>query len=284
MDDVKKPSRLRISLSLSIAFLFHTLIAIFLVKWIHIDKPQPVKIIKVTLKQTESIKQIKSTSGAPNAQQSAPSPESGGPHVISSTSQSSTSVIEDDNPTPVHNEEKSTRNSQPTNAKSPTNNARDTPTPAVKRPKFTTIGDRPSPSSESRSAFAEFNQLFIQRDDIAPLTPQISAVNEDSIAPYKRQLIQKLSQKQFHDNSQYEYSKLKVARSLILEIKLLPSGAIENARIIKSSDDLKLDKAALRAAFLASPYPPPPIEDMKNSYTYPLDIIYAPSLDEAERK
>lgn len=55
MDDVKSSSQLRIALSLSVALLFHTLVGIFLAKWIPHEPVVTIDNISVTLKQPDSV-------------------------------------------------------------------------------------------------------------------------------------------------------------------------------------------------------------------------------------
>lgn len=278
MDDVKSSSQLRIALSLSVALLFHTLVGIFLAKWIPHKPIVTIDNISVTLKQPESVASVEKSAGATVQQREALS--AGGTDNVVTTTQSSqwTADSRSTQPQPEIIQPAITKESNPSATTNSSN--KNAPEVPVKRPQFTTIGNRPAPSSSQAGDFNQFSQLFAQRDDLSAIQTQISTEKGDPMDPYLLLLIQKLSQKQFHD-SQFKYSQLTVARTLVIEVKLLPSGALENARIMKSSGDEKLDKAALRAAFLASPYPPPPIEDMQKAYTYELELLYAPSLEKA---
>jgi protein TonB len=284
MDDVKSSTRLRIALSLSVALLFHTFIGIFLARWTTLEPPKTTETLSVTLRTPGSFDSKQRNPGASPNQQSQSASITDAKNMISTTNQSTHSTRQNNQPLfdarppqPSFNAPATAKGNDIQSADS-----KNTVTKPVKRPTFTTVGDRPAPSSRSGDAFERFNQLFAQRDDIAQQTPQISTIEEGKVDPYLLKLTQRLSQAQFYDN-QFEYSKLTSARSLVIEIQLLASGAIENARILKPSGEDKLDKAAMRSAFLASPYPPPPIEDMYKGYTYQLELLYAPSLDKARK-
>jgi protein TonB len=280
MDDVTSSSQLRIALSLSVALLFHTLVGIFLAKWIPHEPVVTIDNISVTLKQPDSVASTNNSGGA-SAQRSE-TQSSGGTRDVVTTTDSSQLITAPSEPRTIQPEiavPATANESRPTTSSS--NSTPNAPEIPIKRPQFTTIGNRPAPSSSQGGDFNQFSQLFAQRDDLTPLQAQISTTTGDTMDPYLLLLVQKLSQSQFHDG-QFKYSTLTISRSLVVEVKLLPSGALENARIMKSSGDEKLDKAALRAAFLASPYPPPPIEDMHKAYTYQITLNYSPPNQETK--
>lgn len=274
MDEVSKSSGLRITLSLSIAFLFHTLIGIYFAKWTINEPEETTSTLNVTLKRISSIESIFAPVGseATVTEDSSSTPVTR-PEIIDTTGLSSHSAPTPQVPieaTPTENQ----NNLAQTNPSLP---------PRIKAPTFNTIGARPTPTSthSSGSAFEQLNHLFTQKEETENTVPQISTRTSTKITPYIRKLIQKVAQSQRFDRK-YELSNLKIARSILIEIKLFANGALENVRIIKTSGDSYLDASTKRSAFLASPFPPPPIEDMKNNYTYEIEMLYSPTRKIAE--
>ncbi len=60
-----------------------------------------------------------------------------------------------------------------------------------------------------------------------------------------------------------------------IELKLLPSGALTNAKVTRSTGFNEIDRAIYQAALLASPYPEPP-EEYSGRKQFRVELIFAP--------
>ena len=60
-----------------------------------------------------------------------------------------------------------------------------------------------------------------------------------------------------------------------IELKLLPSGALTNAKVTRSTGFNEIDQAIYQAALLASPYPEPP-EEYSGRKQFRVELIFAP--------
>lgn len=126
-----------------------------------------------------------------------------------------------------------------------------------------------------RVPFSNMVDVFQQKE----IDNEVAVIRSDPKLPplsdYEKILLEKLVQSQHYDN-QYPISQLSGVHKLQLEIQLHASGAIKNASIKTSSNNKKLDQAAIRAALSASPYPPPPMTDAHKGFRYNIHILYDP--------
>ncbi len=117
------------------------------------------------------------------------------------------------------------------------------------------------PNTSGNSSRAEAEQLLMQ-----------SPSTRSSFWPY---LVRHLASNKYHDK-QFPYSTLTEEHIVILELGFEPNGMLVKAEIAKSSGDDSLDDAAIRSAYAANPYSPPPQKDRFFGYNYLVQIIYTP--------
>ncbi|RMF12946.1 MAG: TonB family protein [Gammaproteobacteria bacterium] len=92
---------------------------------------------------------------------------------------------------------------------------------------------------------------------------------------YWQFLVRHLANSRYFDK-QYRFSELDRERTVVLELKISPNGFMERARVRLSSGDEALDAAAIRSAYAANPFRPPPAEDAASGYLYLVKITYTP--------
>ncbi|WP_369602825.1 energy transducer TonB [Hahella sp. SMD15-11] len=111
-----------------------------------------------------------------------------------------------------------------------------------------------------------------------PVSPDIESILASAPTtgtPYWQFLVRHLAQSRYFDK-QYDFSRLRKERTVILELKISPNGFMEKARVRLSSGDKALDQAAIRSAYAANPFKPPPAEDAASGYIYLVRITYTP--------
>tara|TARA_R110001592_G_scaffold33316_2_gene115591 strand:+ start:6027 stop:6830 length:804 start_codon:yes stop_codon:yes gene_type:complete len=104
---------------------------------------------------------------------------------------------------------------------------------------------------------------------------QIATKSLEQLNQYEIQLLQKLAKDELYDEFHPVMSKNKQTNiSYIITLNLFTNGAIKNATIRQSSNIQEIDELAIKAAYLASPFPKPPPEDINRSFKYDIPIIY----------
>jgi len=106
-------------------------------------------------------------------------------------------------------------------------------------------------------------------------TQQISTKEYQELSDYEISLRSILSRAVFYDQF-HRFIKAKGNNRVDFEVTLilLPSGAIKNAKITKSSGIKEIDTLAKQNAYKASPYPKPPTEDMQKGFKYSIPITH----------
>lgn len=133
-------------------------------------------------------------------------------------------------------------------------------------------------NSNSASAFQGLQDIFTKREakqNKKSNTQQISTKSLEQLTHYETQLLQKLAQNELYDEFHPVMTKNKQANiEYIITLHLFPNGAIKYASIRQSSNIEEIDRLAIKAAYLASPFPEPPKEDINRSFKYDIPIIY----------
>ena len=128
------------------------------------------------------------------------------------------------------------------------------------------------------STFQGLQDIFTQRK-LAQKTKnniqQISSKSLELLTQYEAQLIQIMAQRGLYDEFHSVMAKNKQTNiQYIITLHLFPNGAVKNASIKQSSNINEIDQLAVKAAYLASPFPKPPREDINKSFKYDIPIIY----------
>ncbi len=143
---------------------------------------------------------------------------------------------------------------------------------------FYTNRSAPINNSNPSSAFQGLQDIFSKKplkQDISNDTQQITTETLEKLTPYEIQLLQKLAKDQLYDEFHPVMSKHKQTNiDYIITLHLLSNGAIKSATIRQSSNIQEIDQLAIKAAYLASPFPKPPSKDINKSFKYDIPIIY----------
>ena len=140
-------------------------------------------------------------------------------------------------------------------------------------------------NTQSRPNLDWIDKMFTS-DNALPGSQIISQSNTEEIkdllksSPSTRShfwayLVKHLANNKYHDK-QYPFSELKGQHIVVLELGFQPSGMLVKADVARSSGDGDLDAAAIRSAYAANPFSPPPSSDKAFGYNYLVQIIYAP--------
>ncbi|WP_020409016.1 energy transducer TonB family protein [Hahella ganghwensis] len=89
-------------------------------------------------------------------------------------------------------------------------------------------------------------------------------------------LVQHLANNKYHDK-QYPFSELNSEKVVVLNLGFQSNGMLVRAKVARSSGDEQLDSAAIRSAYAANPFEPPPSSDRAFDYNYLVQIIYSPN-------
>ncbi|MCL7944324.1 energy transducer TonB [Marinobacter sp. ATCH36] len=135
--------------------------------------------------------------------------------------------------------------------------------------------DQPSDqSSQSRTSTASVagSPVATVQTDPEPVT-QISRSPQDT-DPYLASLAARVGDEL---NKRPVPSSHRVAKpvNMELELKLMGSGALTNAKVTRSTGFQEIDKAVYQAALFASPYPEPP-EEYSGSARFRVELIFTP--------
>lgn len=281
MHDLNTVSSYRITLSISIAILFHTLLGIFLFQFL--PELEQKKTIPVQL-----VVSSKATSSAVKTQANAPS---------NRPTENAEDILNKEHLQNASSEVVTTVSESRSNAVTAkdNNNEKDkltTPTQSNKTIKQENIfipqikTDLPdvrkdlAESSKSQAAsksFADIASLFRQQQEMEASVVQISSDPElPQLSEYERKLFEKLNNSQFHDRMYPIISQLDKSKTITLELFLFSNGSIKNVQVKHSSGHSILDNAARRTALDASPYPEPPATDKATGFRYQVSIRYDP--------
>ena len=104
---------------------------------------------------------------------------------------------------------------------------------------------------------------------------QISNKELEQLSDYEVLLLKALAKESLYDrfHEVMNANKRKEVRYSIT-LNLFPNGAIKNASIREPSGLAAIDELAIQAAYLASPFPMPPRDDIQRGYKYHIPIIY----------
>lgn len=133
-------------------------------------------------------------------------------------------------------------------------------------------------NSNSISAFQGLQNIFT-RKELKQRTKnsiqQISSKSLEQLTQYETQLIQIMAQKGLYDEFHPVMTKHKQTNiEYIITLHIFPNGAVKTAKIRQSSGIEEIDRLAVKTAYLASPFPKPPSEDINKSFKYDIPIIY----------
>ena len=134
------------------------------------------------------------------------------------------------------------------------------------------------PQKNNPNIFEGLQNIFNQKNNTPKTihdTQQLSTKALSQLTEYERMLLQKLAQKDLYDKFHPVMNRHKQDNiDYIITLRLLSNGAIKSAQIKKSSSVNEIDNLALSSAYLASPFPKPPPEDISKDFKYDIPIIY----------
>ncbi len=284
---------LRLTLAIVLALFFHTIVGLLISKLFVLPELTLSETIYVKLAPapTASVPHQVTTQSA--TQDTA---ESSASDTVTTTAESRFSASENENmpsPTPMISQpididvtqfRESTARSTESQVSSPLKNAATeqasphSAPPLLGKRTFNTIDQFQMPTEHSSESL-DVSKFFEQK----PLSEQatktrVASTKSKSVTAYEKILIEHMAQSQNYDK-QFDFSSIKQPRHVEMEIKLQKSGALEKANILSSSGLPSLDKAALRSAYTASPFPKPPSSHIENGFRYELSITYTPRSD-----
>lgn len=133
-------------------------------------------------------------------------------------------------------------------------------------------------NSNSTSAFQGLQDIFTKKElkqHTKNNIQQISSKTLEQLTQYETQLIQIMAQKGLYDEFHPVMAKNKHTNiEYIITLHLFQNGAVKTASIRQSSGIEEIDQLAVKTAYLASPFPKPPSEDINKSFKYDIPIIY----------
>lgn len=130
-------------------------------------------------------------------------------------------------------------------------------------------------SERSRAQASSIRQIFSSTSEEKQ---PIQAVQKEAtlvMSDYEIKLLKHLLAGELYDQFHlYMRSQKETQVDFRIRIRLFENGAIKSANIIEKSKDLDIDRLAVNAAYNASPYPRPPVEDFEENYTYYISMSY----------
>ena len=282
MHKFNSSSPYRISLAISVALLFHTLLGFLLFQILPDIEPQKSIPIQLTISS-------KATSSAIQTQANAPSnmPEETAEEILNKeklrnaskeivTTQGASKISANtSNNTAQSNDQKTTPNESSKSVKQENIFIPriKTDLPDVRRDIAVA-----SKSQAASKSFTEISSLFQQQETEEKIIQISSEPELEEISEYEKQLRQKLTQSQYQDPLYPIISQLRQSKLVTLELALFPNGSIKNVIVKRSSNNQVLDQAVKRIALDASPYPAPPKSDKSIGFKYSVSIRYEPLL------
>lgn len=119
-----------------------------------------------------------------------------------------------------------------------------------------------------------FSRKPIQQEKSSS-TQQLTTKALEELSEYEIQLLQRMAKNELYDKFHPVMKKHEQDRiNYVITLHLFPNGAIKSAKIKNSSNIDEIDNLAINAAYLASPFPKPPSEDIKKSFLYEIPIVY----------
>ncbi len=281
MHKSKNLSSYRISLTLSIAILFHAVLGILLFQLLPNIEPKKTIPIRLIIPSEATSATTKTKANAPSSRPEEDAVDilnkeqlqNASKEFISTTSSSENSVItSQDNA--FDKDTKTTPNQSLKTIKQDN----------IFIPKITTnlpdVRRDLAKSSKNKAAsksFSDMASLFLQQKTMEASVVQLSTdPTIQELSAYEQKIFKKLTNTKYHDQLYPIISKLNESKILTLEIVLFPNGSLKNAHIRQSSNLPKLDNAVRRIALDASPYLKPPTEDSSIGFRYRVSIRYDP--------
>ncbi len=139
------------------------------------------------------------------------------------------------------------------------------------KPNLSWIDNMFSQNNTQRSDAGNTSKNISDEQQIRDLLKSIPSTQSE-FWPY---LVKHLANNKYHDK-QYPFSELKSERIVVLKLGFQSNGMLVRANIARSSGDPELDAAAIRSAYAANPFEPPPSSDRVFDYNYLVQIIYSP--------
>lgn len=253
-----QPSKYRLGLTLSLAFLLHTLILAGLTHLLPQQPDEQPATVRFSLLQpgttvsTRSEESASNQAAAPTRQMEPQRPASSQPEVISrqgSKSSARTPPKPDASPAPTETKPAS---------QSPTRSSASTPSLNAIASEASTAGaavETPPPVNES-----DRPQL---PDQDAEQDPYITLLWQHISAELDNRPVRSI-----HD--------LKRVRTVRLELHLMDNGTLRQVDTIESSGKPDLDRAARQSALAASPYPEPPESAREKGFRFQVELRFSP--------
>lgn len=130
-------------------------------------------------------------------------------------------------------------------------------------------------SERSRAQASSIRQIFSSTAEEHQPIQAIQKEATQAMSDYEIRLLKHLLAGELYDQfHHYMRSQKETQVDFRIRIRLFENGAIKSANIIEKSKDLDIDRLAVNAAYNASPYPRPPIEDFEENYTYYISMSY----------
>lgn len=127
-----------------------------------------------------------------------------------------------------------------------------------------------------KSLFANTSQ-----SDANSQIKQISTRKTPPLSDYQKALIQHMVRADLYDRfHDFLANRAETKAAYQIEFRLMENGAIQSARITKSTGISALDELAVTTAYNASPYPPPPRSDSARGYRYTIPVEYLKQQDQ----
>jgi TonB family protein len=173
------------------------------------------------------------------------------------------------------NQARYTTNTADKGAKSTGNNKQNKPSEKNKKSEFNNT--QLLRGSNSSTAIHGLQNIFAKKSLQANNThiEQISSKEAEALSNYEIELLNTLAKDSLYDpfHKIMEESQRK-SIAFTVTLSLFPNGAIKNANIKQTSGIHSIDQLAIQTAYRASPFPPPPRDDIQKGYRYDIPIIY----------
>lgn len=131
--------------------------------------------------------------------------------------------------------------------------------------------------SNSNTAIHGLQNIFAKKSLSANKAniEQVSSKEAEALSNYEVELLNTLAKDSLYDPFHKIMEESQKERiTFTVTLNLFPNGAIKNASIKQTSGIQSIDQLAIQTAYRASPFPPPPRDDIQKGYRYNIPIIY----------
>ncbi len=245
------PGKYRITLAISIALLIHTLVMSAL-PFTFPEQDTLRRTVRVELVKPGSEPSSETTSAAAQPRESTPTPASAETTTPQTASRPDVVALDSSSRT----EDKEPHQSQPSSARKPA--------PGQSHAQS-------APSRTSTAAAAGAPEAVVGKEP-EPVTQVTRSPQQTD--PYLARLAAHVA-RELDKRPVPSSSRVKEPVNMELELRLLGSGALTNAKITQSTGFSDIDQAVYQAALLASPYPQPP-EEHSGRKRFRVELIFTP--------